>query len=121
MFKNLICSSILVLKWRQVSPKQLELQLAQVNFYTRKDFKSLGIGYLYEKQFLILNELKTSLMLKLSLQDFLQIFEKIFLMWFERLPRIFIFGKIEFNVFYVIMKGVPIIRNFKRPIYQTFN
>ena len=45
----LICSSILVLKWRQVSPIQLELQLAQVNLYTRKDFKSLGIGSLYEK------------------------------------------------------------------------
>ena len=27
---------------------KLELQLAQVNFYTRKDFKS-GIGALYEK------------------------------------------------------------------------
>ena len=45
----LICSSILVLKWRQVSPMQLELQLAKVNLYTRKDFKSLGIGSLYEK------------------------------------------------------------------------
>ena len=44
----LICSSILVLKWRQVSPMQLELQLAQVNVYTRKDFKSLGIGSLSE-------------------------------------------------------------------------
>ena len=27
----------------------LELQLAQVNLYARKDFKSLGIGSLYEK------------------------------------------------------------------------
>ena len=35
--------------------------------------------------------------------------------------RICIFNKIGFNVFYVIMKGVPIIANFKRPIYQTFN
>ena len=25
------------------------IQLAQVNLYTRKDFKSLGIGSLYEK------------------------------------------------------------------------
>ena len=55
----LICSSILVLKWRQVSPIQLELQLAQVNLYTRKDFRSLGIGSLYQKWLLILNELKT--------------------------------------------------------------
>ena len=42
----LICSSIVVLKWRQVSPK---LHLAKVNLYTRKDFKLLGIGSLYEK------------------------------------------------------------------------
>ena len=33
----LLCSSILVLKWQQVSPIQLELQLAQVNLYTRKE------------------------------------------------------------------------------------
>ena len=26
-----------------------------------------------------------------------------------------------FNIFYVIMNRVPIIANFKRPIYQTFN
>ena len=44
-----ICSSILVLKWWQVSPIELELQLAQVNLYTRKDFKSLWIGSLHEK------------------------------------------------------------------------
>ena len=31
------------------------------------------------------------------------------------------FNKIGFNVFYVIMKGVPIMTNFKGPIYQTFN
>ena len=44
----LICSSVLVLKWRQVSPieLQLELQLAQVSLYTRKDLKSSGIGSL---------------------------------------------------------------------------
>ena len=57
----LICCSILVLKWRQVSPMSLELQLAQVNLYLRKDFKSSGIGSLYEKYLLIFNELKTSL------------------------------------------------------------
>ena len=55
------------------------IQLAQVNLHTRKDFKSLGIGSLYEKQFLILNELKTSLTLKFSLQNFLQSFESLFL------------------------------------------
>ena len=43
----LMCSSILVLEWRQVSPIYLELQLAQVNLYTRKDFKSLGIVSLH--------------------------------------------------------------------------
>ena len=32
-----------------------------------------------------------------------------------------IFNQIGFNVFYTIMKGVPIVTNFKRPIYQTFN
>ena len=45
----LVCSSILVLQWHQVLPMQLELQLAQVNSYTRKDFKLLEIQPLYEK------------------------------------------------------------------------
>ena len=45
----LMCFSILVLKWRQVSSILLELQLAQVNLYTWKDFKSSGIGSLFEK------------------------------------------------------------------------
>ena len=36
-------------------------QLAQVNLYTRTDIKSSGIGSLYEKYFLTLNELKTGL------------------------------------------------------------
>ena len=54
-------------------------QLAQVNLYTSKDFKSSGTGSLYEKYALILNELKTSLMLKFSLQNFLQSFESFFL------------------------------------------
>ena len=52
----------------------LELQLAQVNLYTRKNFKSSGIESLYEKYLLILNELKTSLMLKFPLQNSLQKF-----------------------------------------------
>ena len=41
----------------------------KVNLYFRKDFKSLGIGSLYKTDFLILNELKSSLMLKFSLQN----------------------------------------------------
>ena len=28
---------------------------------------------------------------------------------------------IRFNAFYVIMKRIPIVTNFKLPIYQTFN
>ena len=44
--------------------------------------KSLGIGSLYEKQFSILNELKTSLMLKFSLQNSLQSFESFsYMVW----------------------------------------
>ena len=35
--------------------------------------------------------------------------------------RICIFIKTEFDIFYVIMKGIPIITNFKRSIYWTFN
>ena len=31
------------------------------------------------------------------------------------------FNKVRFNVFYVIMERDPIVTNFKRPIYQTFN
>ena len=73
----LICSSILVLIWWQVSPIYLELHRAQVNLYTRKDFKSLEIGSLYEKWFSILNELKTSLILTFSLQSF----ESFILIW----------------------------------------
>ena len=29
------------------------------------------------------------------------------------------FNKVRFNVFYVIMKRVPTVTNFKQPIYQT--
>ena len=64
---------------------QLELQLAQVNLYTRKDFKSLEIGSLYAKQFSVLNELKINLMLKFSLQNSLRSFESLFMIWCERL------------------------------------
>ena len=45
----LICSSIIVLKWRQGWPLQLELQLAQVILYTMRDYKSSWIPSLYEK------------------------------------------------------------------------
>ena len=43
---------------------------ANIILYTRKDFKSSGIGSLYEKWFLILKELRTSLMLKYYLRKF---------------------------------------------------
>ena len=43
-----LCSSFLVLKWRQVLQIQLELQLGQVNLYSRRYFKLSGIGSLYE-------------------------------------------------------------------------
>ena len=61
------------------------MQLAPGNLYTRKEFKSSGIGSLYEKLFLILNGLKTSLMLKFPLQNSLPSFESLFLIWCERL------------------------------------
>ena len=51
-----------------------------------KDFKLSGIGSLYEKQLLILNELKTKLTLKFSLKNYLQSFESLCLIWCERLP-----------------------------------
>ena len=63
-----------------------------MNLYTRKDFKSSGIGSLFEKELLVLNELKTSLMLKFSLQNSLQSFESLFLIWCERLP---IYGNLK--------------------------
>ena len=81
----LICYSIPVLKWRQFLTIYLELQLAQVNLYTRKNLKSSESGYLYEKRFLILNEAKTSLMLTFSLQISLQSFESLFLIWRDRM------------------------------------
>ena len=49
-FTFLICPSILVLKWQQVLLIWLELQQAQVNLYTRKDFKSSGFIQLLSKK-----------------------------------------------------------------------
>ena len=76
----------------KVSPIKLELQLAQVNFNTRKYFKSSGIGHLFEKYFLILNEVKISLMLTVSLQNTFQSFESLFLLWSDRLS---IYGNLK--------------------------
>ena len=33
---------------------------------------------------------------------------------------IYIFNKVRFNVFFVIMKRVPLVTNLKGTIYQTF-
>ena len=44
---------------------------------TMKDYKSSGTGSLYEKKILILNELKTNLKLKFSLQKSLQSFDMV--------------------------------------------
>ena len=58
---------------------QLELQLAQVNLYIKKDFKLSSIWSLYDKQLLISNELiKNSLIPKFSLQNSLQNLESLF-------------------------------------------
>ena len=62
------------------------------NLYSRKDFKSSRIASLYKKQFLILNKLKTSLMLKFSLENSLQSFESLVLIWCDRLP---IYGNLK--------------------------
>ena len=92
MFKNMrlvILFDILLnssFKMTASFANKLELQLAQVILYTRKDSKSSGIGSLYEKQFLILNEVKTSLMLTFSLQNYLQSFKNLFLTWCDMLP-----------------------------------
>ena len=59
----------------------IEIRLALVKLYSRKDVKSSGIGSLYENSFLILNELKASSMLKFFLQNFLQSFNSLLLMW----------------------------------------
>ena len=47
-------------------------QLAPVILYTKNNFKSPGIESLYQKKVSILSKLKTSLMLKYSLQNSLQ-------------------------------------------------
>ena len=66
MFKNIrfvILFDILLnpkFKMRTGFANIARIQLVQVNLYDRKDFKSLGIGSLYEKQFLVFNELKTA-------------------------------------------------------------
>ena len=52
---------------------------SKVNLHTRKDSKSSETESLYEKQFLILNEVKTNLMLTFSLQNSLQNFKRLFL------------------------------------------
>ena len=50
MFKNMRLVTLFDIllnpsfKMTTLSPIYLELQLAQVNLYTKKDFKSLGIG-----------------------------------------------------------------------------
>ena len=64
----------------------------EVNLYTKKDFKSSEIGSLYEKQFLIFNEVKTNLKLKFSLQNSLQSFESLLVTWCDRLP---IYGNLK--------------------------
>ena len=84
----LVIQYILVLKWRQVSPMKLQLQLAQENLYTKKDLKSSGIGSSYEKSFLISNELKIDLMIIFSLQDSLQSFESFYLIFVQKVTNI---------------------------------
>ena len=61
-------------------------------FIYKESFKPLGIGSSYEKQFLILNELKASFMLKFFLQNTLESCEIIFLIWYERLS---IYGNLK--------------------------
>ena len=56
-----------------------------------KDFKLSGIGSLYEKKKLILNEVKTNLMI-FSLQNSLKSFKSLFLIWCDRLP---IYGNVN--------------------------
>ena len=79
-----------------MSPIQPELQLAQANSYTKKDLKSSGIGSLFEKQFLIMNELKTSSMVIFSLENSLQNslrFFFIIIIYCESLP---IYGNLKY-------------------------
>ena len=78
MFKNM---RLLILFNMHLSPNfKMTTNVANIartatstsKFIYLENFKSLGTGSLYEKKFLILNELKTSLVLKFSLQDSLQ-------------------------------------------------
>ena len=98
MFKNM---QLVILSDMFVNPS-FKMKISFVNIarttastselYTRKDFQSSGIGSIYEKYLLILNELKTSLILKFSSQNSLQSFESLFLTWCERLP---IYGNLK--------------------------
>ena len=73
MFKNMrlvILSDMLLnfsLKMTTSFANRARTAASTRNLYTRKDFESLRVGSLYEKLFLTLNELKTSLMLNFSL------------------------------------------------------
>ena len=49
LFDMLLNPSFKVKKSVANIEQQLEQQLAQANLYARKDFKSLGIGFLLEK------------------------------------------------------------------------
>ena len=81
MFKNMR----LVILFDMLLSPSFQMTTTFTNI-ARTTANSLGTESLYEKNFLILNERKTSLMLKLSLQNSLQNFESLFLRWCERLP-----------------------------------
>ena len=84
----LINSLILVLKWRQVSPIQLELQLAQVNLCTRKDFKSLENGSLYKKIIFNFEWTKNQLNVKIFLIKLFAKFRKFIFDMLWKVPNI---------------------------------
>ena len=56
------------------------------NLYTKDDFKSSGLGFLFEKSVLILNEVETSLMFAFSLKNSLASFETLLLLSCYSLP-----------------------------------
>ena len=70
MFKNIILAILFDLIL--IPSFEMTTSFADVNLCTRKDVRSSEIGSLQEKLFLVLNELKTSLMSKFSLQNSLQ-------------------------------------------------
>ena len=83
--------SYIVRAWESFKVTTSFANIAKTTASTRKFiywkcFKSLGIGSLYEKEYLIFNELKTSLMWNFSLQNSLQSFKSFILIWCERLP-----------------------------------